>query len=370
MPFPGSRGDPARGELGAAAGTKGLRERGGGCPRPGAPTAVGAGGLEPAAGPGLRLGLCVPGAPETRRLFSGLREALPGCKFLVVWLWRASWDLGLSLSAGRRKEQPPSLPSLSLFPLPPPRASVQEAGGRRGGGSGGRGPGVLCSPLPCPARPGRSAPAFVRGQRGKRSQGRPAELLACGEKGEWQPAKRHFRNVNIKIGAIQPRSCVPPHPPAGLGTAFWAGAVAGEKEHGSPRQGEEVVTITGVLDCKLCFARVKFNFGAAWEAAAGEAGRRLGGAPGAQPHRVSAQGGTPIAPFVWASQGPAPQPGSCSSCCKSRLYRHLIETNLKRSSALSSDGVFFVLRLIICKRLNGSVVPEELVFSIYFSRPE
>lgn len=77
-----------------------------------------------------------------------------------------------------------------------------------------------------------------------------------------------------------------------FGIAFWAGAVAG-KEYGSLRQAEEVVTIIGVLDCKLCFARAKFNFGAASEAAMRDAGRRLGGAPSsAAPTTVFAKGGT------------------------------------------------------------------------------
>lgn len=114
------------------------------------------------------------------------------------------------------------------------------------------------------------------------------------------------------------------------------------------RQGEEVVTIIGVLDCKLCFARVKFNFGAASEAAMRDAGRRLGGAPfECSPHRVFAKGGT--CPAVAA--GPPHRrfclglPGSRSPA---RQLHELVqiaavssvietEANLRHSSALSSD---------------------------------
>lgn len=177
------------------------------------------------------------------------------------------------LSPGRRKEQPPSLPPVHLSRKPP--GGGEGARGQRAGGA-----------RPDPAR---ARPPLCEGSGGSASRG-GRRSCSWGE-GEWQPVKRHFRNVNIKIGAIQPRSC-PPHPPAGLGIAFWAGAVAG-KEYGRLRQGEEVVTIIGVLDCKLCFARVKFNFGAASEAAMRDAGRRLGGAPSsAAPITVFARGGT------------------------------------------------------------------------------
>lgn len=58
---------------------------------------------------------------------------------------------------------------------------------------------------------------------------------------------------------------------------------------------EEVVTIIGFLDCKLCFARVKFNFGATSEAAIRGmgAGRRLGfSAPNATPVTIFIKGET------------------------------------------------------------------------------
>lgn len=154
--------------------------------------------------------LCVRARPPVRgsgdawgslRLFWGLREACLGVHS-CVWVLRASWDLGLSRQAGGRSSPPPS-----LFPSLPPCICP---GSRRaeGRGRGGRGPGV-----PCPARPDPAGarPPLCEGSGESASRG-GRRSCSRGE-GEWQPVKRHFRNVNIKIGAIQPRSCSPPTPP-------------------------------------------------------------------------------------------------------------------------------------------------------------
>lgn len=163
-----SRGGRRAG-VGAAASTKGAagtgaaavpgrgeRRRGGQEPRSGAGAAARAvRARPPVRGSGDAWG--------SLRLFLGLREACLGLNSL-----RLGFESQLGpgpLSPGRRKEQPPSLP----LPLPPP---VHLSRKPPGGGEGARGQRAGG------ARPGRSSPAFVRGERGKRLQGRPAELLA------------------------------------------------------------------------------------------------------------------------------------------------------------------------------------------------
>lgn len=161
----------AAGAGAAAAPGRGERRRGGLEPRGGAGAGAAARGVR--ARPPARLR--VRARPRvwgwgdawgSLRLFSGLREACLGANSLCLGFGS---QLGPGpLSPGRRKEQPPS-----------PRCICP--GSRRGGGEGARG--QRAGGGGSPARPGRRSPparppAFVRGERGKRFQGRLAELLA------------------------------------------------------------------------------------------------------------------------------------------------------------------------------------------------
>lgn len=153
----------------------GCGDRGGGCPRPGRPPSGRAGA--PQRGRGCGSGRACPAARARlgRRmgkleLALGAPGSLPGCKFLVSGF---SEPVGTWASLGRQEEGAAPLPS--LFPSLPPCICP---GSRRaeGRGLGGRGPVV-----PCPARPGRSSPAFVRGS-GEALPG-AAGGAARGEKG-------------------------------------------------------------------------------------------------------------------------------------------------------------------------------------------
>ncbi|KAM9611450.1 uncharacterized protein ACIBXB_000020 [Morphnus guianensis] len=221
-PAAGPRGDPARvltcssrdarrAGVGAAAKTKGAagagaaagpgrseRRRGGLEPRGGAGAAARGVRARPAACacPAARVGL----GRRVGELAPVFRApgSLPGCKFLVSGFWEPV-GTGASLAKQEEGAAPPVPPSLSLSP-PSPRCICP--GSRRGGGEGARGQragGGSPARPPLAARPA----AFVRGSGGSASRG---GWRSCSRgEGEWQSVKRHFRNVNIKIGAIQPR---------------------------------------------------------------------------------------------------------------------------------------------------------------------
>lgn len=116
-------------------------------------------------------------------------------------------------------------------------------------------------------------------------------------------------------------------------------------------------------------------------------GRRLGLSPpsaapvpaGVEGEACPAAAGRPpprgAAAFVWGCRGPAERLRQLHRRSHVAAVQAVCRepSELKESLCIAARlcAVYiFVLQLIICERLNGSVVPEELVFSIYFSRPE